>query len=117
VRDGGGRVRVALMRREDLERLREGLPHGVMEATAAAGAGTLAHLVAVPGDYAVVVDNRGGPAAKVHLRVWLDFAAGQGPTVTRLSHDRRLVVIMISFAVFFGIVTWSARRLLRGMRR
>jgi hypothetical protein len=26
-------------------------------------------------------------------------------------------VILISFAVFFGIVTYSARRLLRGIRR
>jgi len=37
--------------------------------------------------------------------------------MTRLSPRRQLVVILLSFATFFGIVTWSARRLLRGIRR
>ena len=37
--------------------------------------------------------------------------------VATLPPERRLVVILISFAVFFAIVTWSARRLLRLVRR
>jgi hypothetical protein len=52
----------------------------------------------------------------VHIRVWLDFAR-RGPVVTQLSPERQLTVIAISFLVFFGIVTYSARRLLRTMRR
>ena len=31
--------------------------------------------------------------------------------------ERRLAVILISFGVFFGIVTWSARRLLGAIRK
>jgi hypothetical protein len=49
--------------------------------------------------------------------VVLDFGARPGPQVTRLSPQRQFTVILISFAVFFGIVTYSARRLLRGIRR
>jgi hypothetical protein len=52
----------------------------------------------------------------VHLRITLDFSR-RGPTVTRLSPQRQLAVIAISFAVFFGIVTFSARRLLRNLKR
>ena len=43
--------------------------------------------------------------------------APRGPLVIRLPRERQLTVIVVSFAVFFGIVTYSARRLLRGMRR
>jgi hypothetical protein len=36
--------------------------------------------------------------------------------VTRLPARRQLTVILISFAVFFGIVTFSARRLRRAIK-
>ncbi|MBZ5581871.1 MAG: hypothetical protein LAQ30_06635 [Acidobacteriia bacterium] len=109
-------VRVALLRREDLERLRNEKPHGVLAATDPGASGRLRHPISQPGEYAIVVDNTGDAPAAVHLRVWLDFGEQRGPAVTHLSPRRQLVVILISFAVFFGIVTWSARRLLRTMR-
>jgi hypothetical protein len=37
--------------------------------------------------------------------------------VTRLPAQRQLAVILISFAVFFGIVSFSARRLWRAVVR
>ena len=40
-----------------------------------------------------------------------------GPEVTTLPLRRQFVVILVSFAVFFAIVTWSANRLLRVIRR
>jgi hypothetical protein len=46
----------------------------------------------------------------------LDFAR-HGPTVTQLSSRRQLTVVLIRFAVFFAIVSFSARRLLRAVRR
>lgn len=71
-----------------------------------------------PGDYAVVVENRDTDSeAEVRVRVWLEFGADRGMQVTQLSPHRRLAVILISFAFFFGIVTWSARRLLRNIGR
>lgn len=110
-------IRLALLRRDDMERFRDERPHGWLAATEAGRSGRLRYFVHEPGDYAVIVDNRSGESrAPIHLRVWLDFA-GDGPSVTRLSPLRQLTVIALSFAVFFGIVTWSARRLLRSLRR
>ncbi len=113
---GSKDVRLALMRREDLEHLRSGLAHGVMAVTPAGGAGVLQSPVGEPGEYVLVVDNLGEQPASVHLHVRLDFARRAGPLVTRLSPERRLTVVLISFGVFFGIVTWSARRLLRAIK-
>jgi hypothetical protein len=66
----------------------------------------------------VVINNRESRVpVQVHLRVWLDFSARAAQGVGYLSPERRLAVILISFAVFFGIVTWSARKLLQATRR
>jgi hypothetical protein len=111
-------VRVALLRREDLERLRNERAHGWLAETETGPTGRLRFRVHDPGEYAIVVDNRGGEGpASVYLKVSLDFGQGHGPEVTVLSPRRQLAVILISFAVFFGIVTWSARRLLRNVGR
>jgi hypothetical protein len=117
VESGPHKVRLALMRREDLERLRAGMPHGVIEETEPAASGGFRPSVRGPGDYVVVVDNPADAAAAVHLRIWLDFGVKPGREVTQISAQRQLVVILLSFATFFGIVTWSARRLLRGIKR
>lgn len=63
----------------------------------------------------MVVDNRGpsGKAASVHLRVSLSFEGGAEPRVRTLSPLRQIVVVAISFVVFFGIVLYAGRRLLR----
>jgi hypothetical protein len=115
---GGPRdVRLALMRRDDLEHLRAGLPHGVIAETTPGGNGDLHSYVPATGDYVVVVDNLSDTAARLHLRISLDFLAPPGPEARLLSPQRRWTVIAISFAVFFGIVTFSARRLLRSIRR
>jgi len=118
VRSGSDQVRLAVMRRDDLDHLREGLAHGVVEATEPGRAGKLACQVRPPGDYVVVVDNRmgDGRAAVVRLRIWLDFPHA-GAVPERLSPQRRLTVILVSFAAFFAIVTWSGRKLLPPVRR
>ena len=86
---GSRQVRLALMRMEDVEHLRSGLPHGVMAVT----------------------------PARVHLEIHLDFSGHAVPPVQQLSARRQFTVVLISFAVFFGIVSWSARRLLRAVKR
>lgn len=118
VQAGAGRVRLALMRREDLERFRDELPHGLIAVTDLGRAGQLTDPYHRRGDYVVVVDNREGSGpATVHLRVWLDFGAGRGPGVTLLSSQRRLAVVAISFGVFFAMVTYSGGRLWRAVQR
>jgi hypothetical protein len=102
-------VSLALMRREDMENLRQGLPHGAIKVTGPGHAATLQARV-TPGDYVLVVGNESDShAATVSLRVWLDFSSG--PNVTVLSHERQLAVILASLAVFFGIVGYAASKL------
>jgi hypothetical protein len=110
------RVRLALMRRDEMEKLRAGLPHGVIDVTGEMAAGSLSYQVPSPGEYVVVIENQARTPASVRVHVWLDFAR-PGPLVTQLSPRRQLTVIAISFAVFFAIVSFSARRLLKVVRR
>jgi hypothetical protein len=114
-----GNVRLALMTRADLERLREDLPHGLLAVTAPGKSGALSFRIRQPGDYVLVVDNRSSKAqpAAVHLRIALDFALPSGPLVTRVSPQRQLTVIVLAFAFFFGVVAYSARKLLRAAKR
>lgn len=119
VRSGSESVRLALMTRADLERLREDLPHGVLAVTALGKAGAFAFQVREPGDYVLIVDNRSSklkPAA-VYLHIALDFARTSGPDVIRLAPRRQLTVIVLAFAFFFAVVTYSARKLLRSAKK
>jgi hypothetical protein len=111
-------VRVALLSKGDLDRLRLDQPHGFLAATQPSSSGILSYHLQRAGEYAVVVDNRALRApVRVHLQVVLDFSGRPEQGVGYLSRERRLAVILISFAVFFGIVTWSARKLLRATRQ
>jgi hypothetical protein len=114
----GANVRVALLTQDEMEKLRANQPHGFLVKSQPAAVGALAYQLHRGGEYAIVVDNREmqGPL-RVHLRVWLDFSSGGPQGVGYLPPERRLAVILISFAVFFAIVTWSVRKLLQATRR
>jgi hypothetical protein len=112
VESGPKHVRLALMRREEMERLRSGQRPDTIEETESAASGHFLPRPRGPGDFVVVVINEADAPSSVRLRIWLDFAVA-----TQLSARRQLVVILLSFGTFFGIVTWSARRLLRGIKR
>ncbi|HEY1241993.1 MAG TPA: hypothetical protein VGF16_15625 [Bryobacteraceae bacterium] len=118
VRSGSRQVRLALLRPDDLQRLREDRPFGVLATTDPAGSDQLRYQVRVPGDYVLLIDNRtsGDQGSEAHIRVSLDFGSTPGPAVTQLPFQRQILVIAISFAVFFAIAGFSARRLLRGIR-
>jgi len=122
VEPGSGDVRLAVVERDQLELSGKpgggALPDGALAITAPGRSGRLRYRVPRRGEYAVVIDNlMGAGAAAAHLRVSLDFGGRPGPEVTRLSPARQLTVIAITFAVFFAIVSYSARRLLQGIRR
>jgi hypothetical protein len=110
----GPPVQLILMERADLERLNRGETYAVVAATQVKLQGRLEVRTGKPGDYVVVVENRSGrvEAATVRLRVSIDFVEA-----TQISPQRQLTVITISFAVFFGIVTYSGRRLWKAVRR
>jgi hypothetical protein len=117
VQAGGPEVRFALMRREDLGPLLEGLPHSTLMVDGPAHSGTVHYFVGNPGEYALVIDNRveTGKPARVELDVRLDFS--EPPPYTGISPVRQLVVVALSFAFFFGVVTYSARRLWKVVKR
>ncbi len=116
VLSGSGSVRMALMLREDLDRVGEDLP-GIF-VTPEGRRGFFRDRVRRLGDYVVVLDNQAGrQAAKVHLRVWLDFGDGKESEVGRLTPRRQLTVVAISCVAFLGIVGFSAQRLLKSISR
>jgi len=117
VDEGPARVRLALMTRDELERLRAGASHGLISLTPAGATGRLFTDLTQAGDYVLVVENRGAAEAVVHLRVLLDFSGQHALSVTQISPQRRAVVVGISLAVFCGIAAYSARRLWRAAGR
>jgi hypothetical protein len=109
----GDDIRVMVVRDEDLGLLRNEKPNGFIAESQPGPSGILGCYLPEPGHYAVVVDNREGErAASVTLWVKLDSAQ-----VTFLPRNRQLIVILASFGFFFAVVTWSARKLLTGMRK
>jgi len=104
------RVRVALVSRGELDAWLSGRDHDEIGSTPAAPSGILRVAAHDPQTY-VVIENRGARPASVHLRVFLDEAQ-----VRYLSPGRRAAVVAISLAVFFAIVSFSARKLWNAVR-
>jgi hypothetical protein len=111
---GDGAIRAALVNLEGLDALKKGdrepLGSGAFQKQ-----GNVSHLIGVPDEYAVVIENRGPGRASVRLRVSLDFSERR-VQVRYLSSERRWAVIVISTSVFLAIVLISARKLLGAMR-
>ena len=111
---GSKDVRLELVRREDVEGFPDRMSGGIIAGgSQETSSGHLHYQTPLSGEFALIIDNRAGAQpASVHLRVALDFAEVSG-----LTPARRLLVVVISFAVFFGIVTYSARRILRAIKQ
>ena len=105
------RVRLVLLRRADLNAWRTGHDHDEIAATAVGPRGALRMSIHDPDTY-VAVENRAPQPVRVYLRVFLEQ-----PRVRYLSRSRQLAVILISFGVFFAIVSLSARKLLKAIRK
>jgi hypothetical protein len=111
--ESGLPIRLMLMTRGDLDRMSHGETYAPLSAVAS-HSGSFEHRIRPPGDYVVVLENaaletRANPRpASVHLRILLDYG-----DATQLSPERKLTVIAISFAVFFGLVSFSATKLWR----
>jgi hypothetical protein len=115
VQRGGSGVRVALLRREEFDRMSRDQGHRELAATAYQRSGGFTY-AAPPGDYVLVVDNRmeGRGPARVRLRVSLAFgAAGAEPRT--LSARRRAVVIAVSVLVFAVIALFAGSKLRRAL--
>ena len=116
VLNGAPTVRMALMLHEDLDRMSSDLP-GAILATPEGKRGFFADPVRRVGDYAIVLDNQEGrQAARVRLRVDLDFGTGRESEVGRLAPRRQITVVAVSCVAFLGIVAFSAQRLRKAMK-
>jgi hypothetical protein len=116
VLSGSPRVRMALILREDLERMSSDLPGSIL-VTPEGRRGYFADPVRRLGDYVVVLDNQSGrEAARVRLRVGLDFGSAKESDVGRLAPRRQFTVVAVSCVAFLGIVGFSAKRLRKAMR-
>jgi hypothetical protein len=110
-----GEVRLALLTHEDTQRLFKETPHGVLAATEPSRQGSLHFRVPHPDDYDIVLDNRDGKKdVTVRVRVALELGE-QGPVVVTATPARQFSVVLASFLFFFGIVTYSARKILRAI--
>jgi hypothetical protein len=110
--ESGPPVRLLLMDRASLDSLRHGADAAPLQQTAAAALGVLRHRIGSPADCILVLENRGSPqTATVHLLVTLDSWEA-----SELSPRRKLIVLAVSFGVFFGLVTYSAARLWKVFR-
>ena len=105
------RVVLEFFSESDLNAWRFGHDHDEIATTPIGPRGYLRISVHDPDTY-IAIENRGSRTAGVRLRVFLERA-----NVRYLSRRRHLAVILISFGVFFAIVTFSARRLLKAIRR
>jgi hypothetical protein len=111
-----GEVRAELLNRPDLELFRDHRQHDALASTAVLPAGSFSQYIEAPGEYAVVIEDAGRQPVAVHLNVTLTFGVPK-PVARYLSPNRRLTVILVSFVMFFAIVTLSTRALLRAMKR
>jgi len=103
-------VRLVLLSQADLNLWRLGSEHDEIANTPIGPGGTLRMSVHDADTY-VAIENRARQAVRVRLRVFL-----VQPPVRYLSRERRWAVIVISFGVFFAIVSFSARKLLKNVR-
>jgi hypothetical protein len=111
---GGGEARAELVSQSDLELIRAHKSYDALASTDTARTSGFSQYIDQPGEYAVVIENSGSTPAAVRLTVAMSF--GQ-PAARYLSSNRQLTVIVVSFAAFFAIVTFSARALLRAMKK
>jgi len=111
---GSGEAHAELVSRADLDLIHEHKIHDALASTDIARTDSFSQYIGDPGEYAVVIENPGSSPVAARLTVALSF--GQ-PASRYLTRERRLTVILVSSIMFFAIVTFSARALLRAIKR
>ena len=112
---GSPTVHLELMSVNEYHRFNRGQTHHALALTPEGARGDCREIIDEPGEYGVVVINeKNAPAASILVQVHTSIDPKD--LARTLSPERRLTVILISFAFFFVSVTWSARKLIQGMR-
>ena len=117
VLQGGPGVHVELLPMSEFRLFNRGKAHQTLAVSPDARTGAFRRIVDQPGQYAVVVQNAAGaPPAVISLELSTDLNPNAGVVAQELPARRRLTVILTSFGLFFGMVTWSGFRLLRALK-
>jgi len=116
---GPSEISVALLGPGDAASGRRGAPGQYLRLLSRRREGEFRFPASMPGDYQVILDNRGRHrgAAAVKLRVALSFGEAAGLRPRTLSPERRLMVILASLLFFAAVSLYSGRKLLRAMRK
>jgi hypothetical protein len=118
VLQGGPRVHVELLPMSEFRLFNRGKQHETLAVSPNSRSGAFRRIIDHRGQYAVVVKNdAGSPPAIISLELSTDLNPNAGVVARELPARRRLTVILISFAVFFAVVTWSGLRLMRSLSR
>lgn len=110
VTEGEGSVHMELLPFHAFRSMQRGQPHQALAATADGSSGTFRQTIEEPGIYRIVITNR--PNAKV-ATVALSVSTDRNPAIvaTELPAKRRIVVIAVSFLLFFAMVGYSGWKL------
>lgn len=116
--EGDPTVHVELLPMNEFRLFERGVDHETLAVTLDGRNGDFRRIIDTSGRYAVVVVNgkRARPAM-VAMQVRTTVNPSGSQMARTLSPRRQLGVILISFGFFFVTVSWSARKLIRGMRR
>jgi hypothetical protein len=117
VLQGAATVRVELLPMREFRAFAHGREHDTLAALPDSHGGSFRRMVDEPGQYAVIaINERNAPPATVSLEMATDINPNADLAARELPAGRRLAVIVVSFGLFFALVSFSGFRLLRGIR-
>jgi hypothetical protein len=117
VLQGGASVHMELLPMTEFRAFNRGKAHETLAVSPNSASGAFRRIIDREGQYAVVLKNEAGaPAVTVSLEVHTDLNPNANVTAQELPPRKRLIVILVSFAIFLLLVSLSGLRLLRGIR-
>lgn len=119
VEQGRSGVRAVLLKRADVRLWLDDRPHSILASTDYEDSGGFSWLVAEPGAYSIVLDNRldGRDNAVVRLQVRLVSGDGINIPVQRAAPVRARVVVWISVLLFAFLTLFSGWRIHLALER
>jgi hypothetical protein len=114
---GNPTVHLELLPMSEFRLFSRGRDYAKLASTPEGRNGAFRRVIDDSGQYAVmVVNGKRAPPVTVALQVRTTVNPVRKDIARTLSPERRLTVILISFAFFFVTVTWSFRKLIGAMR-
>lgn len=117
VLQGGPTVHLELLPMSEFRAFSRGKEHETLAISPESMKGAFRRMIDRPGQYAVVLRNssKTGPVT-VSLEFSTDLNPNANVVAQELPRRKQLMVILISFGVFFAMVSWSGVKLIRGLK-